>query len=272
MNRSAFFASARAALFPAGLRQSHVDTIDAILDEAERRGSPLGHLAYILATARHEPGDAMAPNRENLYYTTAKRIRAVWPSRFPTLAAAEPYVKNPRALANKVYNGRLGNRPGTDDGWLFRGAGLVQLTGRTNFEKAGKATGVDLAAAPARATELPIAVHILFDGMEGGWFTGKSLDDVDDTPGYEDDRAVVNGTDRAALIAGYARAFETALRAGGYSAAAQGLEPAEVAALRGLATWAAARPAATDEFLATSGGLLPPDLAAWLREMPKEAA
>jgi putative chitinase len=268
VNRSAFFASARQSLFPGGLKQSQVTTIDAILDEAGHRGTERGHLAYILATARHEPGDAMEPNRENLYYTKASRIREVWPSRFPSTASAEPFVRNPRALANKVYNGRMGNREGSNDGFDFRGAGLVHLTGRANFEKASKTTGIDLVADPDRAAELGLAVDILFDGMEGGWFTGKSLDDVDDTPGFEDDRAVVNGKDRAVLIAGYARAFETALKAGGYVAGAEpvtpapqgaiGLAPAEFAAARRVTAWAAGRPEGAAEVLA------------WLAAMPKE--
>ena len=267
MDRSAFFASARSSLFPGGLKQSQVATIDAILDEAEHRGTAPGHLAYILATARHEPGDTMEPGRENLYYTKASRIRDVWPSRFPSTASAGPFVKNPRALANKVYNGRMGNREGSDDGYIFRGAGLVQLTGRANFERASKTTGVDLISTPERAAELGLAVDILFDGMEGGWFTGVSLDDVDDTPDFGDDRAVVNGKDRAALIAGYASAFQTALRAGGYGSGVTptapdvgGLSAPEIAAARAVAEWAQARPAATAEVLA------------WLANMPKELA
>lgn len=267
MNRSAFFASVRGSLFPSGLKQSQVETIDAILDEAEHRRSALGHLAYILATARHEPGEAMVPNRENLYYTKASRIREVWPTRFPSLASAEPYVKNPRALANKVYNGRLGNRQDSDDGWLYRGAGLVHLTGRDNFLRAGTAIGVDLVANPELAAELGNAVAILFAGMEGGWFTGRSLDDVDDTPSYEDDRAVVNGRDQAALIAGYARAFETALRAAGWGAGAPtaadpavGLTEPEIAVLRALSAWAAKAPADL------------PEIGRWLAAMPREIA
>lgn len=80
---------------------------------------------------------------ENLRYT-AKRMMAVWPSRFPTLASAMPYAGNPQKLANKVYNGRMGNRPGSDDGWHYRGRGGTQTTGRDGYEAAGQATGLDL--------------------------------------------------------------------------------------------------------------------------------
>lgn len=71
---------------------------------------------------------------ENLHYTSAARLVAVWPSRFPTTLHAQPYVNNPKGLAMKVYGKRkdLGNIT-DEDGWNFRGAGPIQLTGRSNF-------------------------------------------------------------------------------------------------------------------------------------------
>ena len=66
---------------------------------------------------------------ENMYYG-AETLVKTWPSRFKTIEAAKPYAKNPKALANFVYNGRMGNIPGTDDGFNFRGSGFVGLTGR----------------------------------------------------------------------------------------------------------------------------------------------
>ena len=263
MNRERLFASLRGGLLSGGIKQSQVETIDAILDEAEHRRTPAGHVAYILATAYHELGsDMVATTEENLYYTKASRIRQVWPSRFPTDAAAAPYVKNPKALANKVYNGRMGNREGSDDGWVFRARGPSGTTGRDNPLRAGRALGVDLIANPERAADPAVGIPIMFEGMTGGWFTGVSLDDVDDTESFVDDRKVINGTDRAALIATYAEAFQKALREGGYSSAASIEAPEftheEVAALRLLAGWAAARPPATDAVLA------------WLASMPKE--
>src|SRR5436305_8725401 len=68
----------------------------------------------------------------------------VWPSRFPTPAMAAPSAGNPRALANKVYNGRMGNAAGSDDGWKFRGRGAAQTTGRDGYARLAKATGLDL--------------------------------------------------------------------------------------------------------------------------------
>lgn len=79
---------------------------------------------------------------ENLNYGAA-RLTQVWPSRFPSIAAATPYARNPEALANRVYASRLGNgdeRSG--DGWRYRGAGLIQLTGKENQTKFAAACGV----------------------------------------------------------------------------------------------------------------------------------
>lgn len=72
---------------------------------------------------------------ENLYYTRPERLMKVWPSRFHTYADAVPYIRNAEKLANKVYDGRvdLGNYiPG--DGYLMRGGGPMQVTGRKNYE------------------------------------------------------------------------------------------------------------------------------------------
>lgn len=100
---------------------------------------------------------------ENMNYS-APRMCQVWPSRFPTLASAAPYAHNPEALASRVYDGRMGNRPGTRDGYLFRGHGLAQLTGLAEFLAVRKLTGIDvvqnpgLACAPDTALEVAVAV------------------------------------------------------------------------------------------------------------------
>ena len=78
---------------------------------------------------------------ENLNYS-APRLMQVWPNRFPNEAIATECAHNPEKLACRVYNGRMGNRPGTDDGWVYRGKGLLQLTGRGNYQLLGKRMGV----------------------------------------------------------------------------------------------------------------------------------
>ncbi|HEY4045129.1 MAG TPA: hypothetical protein VGM32_25240, partial [Rhodopila sp.] len=85
---------------------------------------------------------------EDLSYSAA-RLCQVWPSRFPTLEAAEACAMRPEALANRVYSGRMGNGDeASGDGWLFRGRGLIQITGRTVYEHFASTMGmtVDQAA------------------------------------------------------------------------------------------------------------------------------
>ena len=98
--------------------------------------------AHVMAQISHECG-AGHEVVENLNYS-AGRMMQVWPSRFPTMGSAQPYAGNPRALANKVYNGRMGNAAGSDDGWNFRGRGASQTTGRQGYARLAKATGLDL--------------------------------------------------------------------------------------------------------------------------------
>jgi putative chitinase len=79
----------------------------------------------------------------------------IFPRRFPDLASTRGFVNNEIAFGNKVYNGRMGNRPGTNDGFNFRGRGGLQLTGRDSYDSIGKSCGLnlvgnpDLVAAPA---------------------------------------------------------------------------------------------------------------------------
>jgi putative chitinase len=220
MNRAAFFASLRSRMsgvFGTSLKKTQVQGIEAIIDEAERRGTPLKDLSYILATVYHETGDKMQPVEENLRYS-AKRLTQVWPSRFPTLGSAKPYANNPKALANKVYGGRLGNHL-PNDGWDMRGRGLPQITGRENYEKFG------IAGNPDEALKMDVAVRITFDGMTKGLFTGKKLSDYSS---YGPMRAIVNadGKTNGAKIAKQAQAFEAALVAGGYAATVTERAPA----------------------------------------------
>lgn len=84
---------------------------------------------------------------ENLSYS-AKRLVAVWPSRFKSLSAAKPYARNPQKLANKVYGARLGNRGKTDAGWLYRGSGPIQTTGFSNFDLVEKLSGLPVTSNP----------------------------------------------------------------------------------------------------------------------------
>jgi putative chitinase len=97
---------------------------------------------------------------EDLSYS-AQRLCAVWPSRFPTLASALDYAHNPRALAEKVYGGRMGNTaPG--DGWRYRGRG-PGLTGKANYADCASRTGLDLVNHPELASDPANFVRIACD-------------------------------------------------------------------------------------------------------------
>ena len=98
---------------------------------------------------------------ESLYYSSAERIRAVWPRRFPTAADALPYIHQPERLANLVYANRLGNGPPEScDGWRYRGRGLIQLTGRANYRATGLRLGLPLESEPELAGQPEAAVWI----------------------------------------------------------------------------------------------------------------
>ena len=126
---------------------------------------------------------------------------------------------------------QLGNlQPG--DGARFPGRGLVQLTGRRNYARMSELVtrprfGVDLERDPDKALRLDIAVAVMFEGMldadsSVGDFTGFALDDFfsatkDDPVGA---RRIINGLDRAELIAGYHQKFLAALKSASRAVAA----------------------------------------------------
>lgn len=94
-------------------------------------------VAAFLANCAHESGKFLHLH-ENLFYKSPERILSVFSSRVRSLEEARKLVENPQALANTVYSNRLGNGdPASDDGWKFRGRGLFQLTGRSNYAAAG---------------------------------------------------------------------------------------------------------------------------------------
>ena len=191
MTTAAFFAAVR-PLFGGTLSQSQVDGLTTILKATE--GLPISHRAYLLATTQHETAHTMQPVRETLAKTddsAIARLENAW------ARGQLKWVKTP--YWRKDADGKS---------WL--GRGYVQLTHRTNYERASKITGIDLVANPNAAMRPDVAAKILVTGCSAGIFTGKRLSDY--LPGdYVNARRVVNGLDRAKDIAKLAVGYEAAL-------------------------------------------------------------
>lgn len=183
MTPATFFSGVRAALFHT-MSQSQVDGCTALLEAS--KDLPLTWRAYLFATAYHETAQTMQPIRER--------------GALAYFGKYEPGTRIGAMLGNTVKG----------DGYLYRGRGYVQLTGRANFAKAGKMIGADLIGTPDLALDPSNAADIAIMGMSEGWFTGKAFKDY--LPGnYIAARRIINGTDRAELIASYAERFESAL-------------------------------------------------------------
>lgn len=113
-----------------------------LLHAAEQWGidTPL-RLAHWLAQLGAE--SSFRPVEENLNYRSPERLCQVWSTRFRSVAEALPYTGQPKALANRVYSDRMGNGDeASGDGWKYRGRGLIQLTGRSNYHKFSVASGI----------------------------------------------------------------------------------------------------------------------------------
>lgn len=108
-------------------------------------------ICHVMAQISLECG-AGTEVEENLNYS-AQRMTQVWPSRFPNVNAAIPYAHNPRLLANKVYNGRMGNAANSNDGWNYRGRGATQITGHDGYAELGKKLGENLLLNPDRVND-----------------------------------------------------------------------------------------------------------------------
>jgi hypothetical protein len=174
-----------------------------IIDACIEHGLLRNQCAYVLATAWHETAHTMKPVREY---------------------GGEKYLK-----AKRYYP--------------YVGMGYVQLTWKENYEKAGKRFGVDFVKHPKYLLKPEYAAPILVVGMQEGWFTGKKLADYMTLrkSDFRGARRIVNGLDKADLIANYAKQFDALLKAAGYGVEipreginpgtqhSQGIEPPKVA-------------------------------------------
>ena len=203
IDRKIFFDSVRASLFGGSLSTSQVDGMEAVLTfwENTYRTLDTRFISYSLATDYHETDKTMQPIEEYGH------------------GARHPYGQ-PTGPWHKVYDGN----------------GLVQLTWLANYQKAQDrlmklgliGPEIDIVKNPELARRLDIAVKILVMGMMEGWFTYKRLPEyfnqiTDDPVGA---RRIINGTDRANLIAVYHGKFLAALKAAEKPATASNPVPA----------------------------------------------
>jgi len=206
MNRAAFYDALRGgALFPRGFTDDQVDGTEAILDAMQAASvTDPRYGAYIMATAFHETARTMQPVRETLATTDDKAV-AILDRAFAN--GQLTWVKSP-----------YWRRDASGKSWL--GRGFVQLTHKANYQKAKDKTGIDFVSNPNLAMVAKYAAAIIVRGMLEGWFTGKALKDyIGAGTDYRGARRIVNGTDKADTIAGYAVVFERAFRAAGSLAA-----------------------------------------------------
>ena len=199
-NPAAFFDVLRASkVLGPTLEPGEVDGCNAILAACAGK-MPTSWTAYALATAYHETAHTMQPISEYggpAYFHRMYDIQGARPAKA-------------RELGNLT--------PG--DGAKYHGRGYVQLTGRVNYERVKSELGFDVVADPDLAKRADVAAAVMVRGMIEGWFTGKGLRTyipaAPTAKHFENARKIINGTDKAEMIAGYAMTFLKALQAGGW--------------------------------------------------------
>jgi putative chitinase len=108
--------------------------------------SPI-RIAAFLSQCAHESAGFTAII-ENLNYRPESLMR-VWPRSFPTAAIAQQYGHNPEAIANRTYANRMGNgSEASGDGFKYCGRGLIQLTGKSNYQAFADSIETDISKIP----------------------------------------------------------------------------------------------------------------------------
>lgn len=125
--------------------------------------------AQFIAQIAHESG-GFKQLTENLNYS-AQGLASTWPGRFSTGTGpnelAREIARNPEKIANAAYGLRMGNNA-QGDGWRYRGRGLIQLTGKANYQAAASAIGAPLVEQPDLVAEPAMAA------MTAAWFWSKN--------------------------------------------------------------------------------------------------
>ncbi len=148
--------------------------------------------ANILAQIQAESGGVA--KSENLNYTPQKLLET-FPNRIKNLEEAQQLVaQGPEAVGNRIYGGRMGNQ--ANEGFMYRGRGLIQLTGKNNYAKYGKLLGLDLVNNPDLANDPKIAQDIAVAYFNEAKKSGTNLADISSVGravGYVD----INGQETA---------------------------------------------------------------------------
>lgn len=199
INRKFFFDQVKVNLFGGSLKQTQVDGLTGILDKWENESPNADDrwLAYMLGTAHHETGRTMQPVRETFASSDAQAISRL----------DKAYAKGVLTWVKKPY----WQVDAAGKSWF--GRGLVQITHKSNYQKLGNAIGVDLVSDPSLALQLDTALKIMFVGMREGLFTGVSLSDrfSPTLERWRHARQIINGLERADLVADYAKAYYGAI-------------------------------------------------------------
>lgn len=151
-------------------------------------------VAAFLATIGHESNGGR--HLEELLSYSAERLLAVamesppgslWRRSFPDLDTARLYARKPKELADVIYGGRMGNSaPGM--GFLYRGRGLIQITGFNNYRDAENALGLPLVKHPEMAAEPKNAAMIA-----AWWWASNGCNELADDGEVDRWRRRVNG-------------------------------------------------------------------------------
>lgn len=141
--------------------------------------------AAFLSQVGHESGQ-LRDLVENLNYS-AEALARTWPNRF-TAQTAGVYARQPEKIANKVYGNRMGNgSEASGDGWRFRGRGLLQVTGRSNYRAAGEGLGLPLEAQPELLEQAEHAAQ-----SAAWWWAQHGLNELADAGRIQDIGSVIN--------------------------------------------------------------------------------
>lgn len=147
--------------------------------------------AHFIAQVGHESG-GFEKVTESLNYSVSGLL-ATFPSRVTVtqanmLGRKDGQPADQRQIANLVYGNRLGNRAGTDDGWKYKGRGLIQITGRSNYQQCGEGIGIDLENQPEKLSEDKFAA------LSAAWFwQSRNINGPADRDDLVAVRKLVNG-------------------------------------------------------------------------------